>query len=68
MGRSARDLDAARGQSHRDQDVERHQAAPRPHLYRREVHSGEHFPMRFEKRLPGRRSLTIGSRLNPVFP
>ena len=40
--------------------------APRPNLDRREVHRGQHFPVGFEKGLPGRLSPPIRRRLDAV--
>ena len=63
----ARDFDTARRQSHRNEYVERDQAATPPHLDRCEVHGPQYFPVRFEEGLPRCLPLPVRRGLDSVF-
>ncbi len=68
IGSDACNLDPAVGHSHRHQNIERHQAATRPHFNGREIHCRQYIPVGLEKRLPSRLPSTLGRRINPMLP
>jgi hypothetical protein len=66
MGRAARKMDPACFQFHDEQQVECDEATLRPNFNGREVDSGQHVPMGFEKRGPLSLMLSLRSRFDTV--